>query len=87
MALLDKGASVAAIAAALSFSSSSGLAAPSPPREACRPVSKIEYNSAKNEYLLISRGRVMSERDLSGDANTGIAPFSAGGQQWGVADH
>ena len=58
MALLDKGVSVAAIAAALSVSSSSALAASSPPREGCRAVSKNEYDSAKREYLLISRGRV-----------------------------
>jgi hypothetical protein len=57
MVFLDKGASLAAIAAVLSFSSSSVLAAP-PPREGCRAVSKIEYESAKREYLLISRSRV-----------------------------
>jgi hypothetical protein len=62
MALLDKGASVAAVAAVLSFSSSSGLAAASPPREACRAVSKIEYDSARREYLLISNGRVYVRR-------------------------
>ena len=29
-----------------------------PPREGCRPISKIEYNAAKREYLLKSRARV-----------------------------
>ena len=29
-----------------------------PPREGCRPVSKIEYNAAKREHLLRSRVRV-----------------------------
>ena len=33
-------------------------AKPSPPREGCRPISKIEYNTAKREYLLTSRVRV-----------------------------
>jgi uncharacterized linocin/CFP29 family protein len=56
MALLDKGASVAAIAAVLSFSSSSVLAAPPPPMEGSRAVSKLEYDGAKTEYVLISRG-------------------------------
>ena len=34
------------------------VSAQQPPSEGCRAVSKIEYNSAKAEYLLISRGRV-----------------------------
>ena len=55
MALLRKVAFVAAIVAVLCFSSSSVLAKPAAPREGCRAASKIEYNSAKSEYLLISR--------------------------------
>lgn len=56
MALLDKRACIPAIGVLLSISTSSLLAA-QPPREGCRAVSKIEYNSAKNQYLLISRFR------------------------------
>ena len=33
-------------------------AKPPPPREGCRPISKIEYNAAKREYLLKSKTRV-----------------------------
>jgi hypothetical protein len=50
---------VAALATASLFACSSTFAAPSPlPKEGCRPVSKIEYNSAKRGYLLSSRARV-----------------------------
>ncbi len=45
MALLDKRACIPAIGVLLSISTSSLLAA-QPPREGCRAVSKIEYNSA-----------------------------------------
>jgi len=34
------------------------IAKPLPPREGYRPISKIEYNAAKREYLLKSRARV-----------------------------
>jgi hypothetical protein len=37
---------------------SATLAKPLPPNEGSRPVSKIEYNAAKREYLLKSRARV-----------------------------
>jgi hypothetical protein len=34
------------------------VSAEQPPGDGCRAVSKIEYNAAKAEYLLISRSRV-----------------------------
>jgi hypothetical protein len=56
VALLDRRACIPAIGFLLSISTSSLLAAPLP-REGCRAVSKIEYSSAKRQYLLISRYR------------------------------
>jgi hypothetical protein len=35
--------------------SSFAIAEPLPPREACRAASKIEYDSAKRQFLLINR--------------------------------
>ena len=58
MALIDRLAFITVNLAVMSLSSSSLLAEPMPPREGCRPVSKIEYNSAKRELLLESRVRV-----------------------------
>jgi hypothetical protein len=51
---LPKSASVAVIFVAALFSSSA-LAA-SPPKEGCRSVSSLEYNTAKNENVIISKG-------------------------------
>jgi hypothetical protein len=53
MVLLDKSASLAAVAAVLSFSSSSALAGPVPPREGA--VSRLEYNTAKEENIISGR--------------------------------
>jgi hypothetical protein len=38
-----------------SFCSSSAIADPLPPRDGCRAASKIEYDSAKSQFLLINR--------------------------------
>ena len=57
MALFDRLAFITVNLAVLSVSSSL-LAEPMPPREGCRPVSKIEYDSAKRDLLLVSRVRV-----------------------------
>jgi hypothetical protein len=38
------------------FTPSSAKAQQPPLREGCRAVSKLEYDSAKREYVLISRG-------------------------------
>jgi len=46
---------VAAISVVLIALSSSSLNAQQPPREGCRAASKVEYDSAKSQYLL--RGR------------------------------
>jgi hypothetical protein len=40
------------------LASALAIAKPLPPKEDCRPISKIEYNAAKREYLLTSRVRV-----------------------------
>jgi hypothetical protein len=49
---------VAIVIAAVLLACASAIAKPFPPREGCRPVSKIEYNAAKREHLLKSRARV-----------------------------
>jgi hypothetical protein len=49
-----RGASVALVAAGALFSAPA-LAA-SPPKEGCRPVSKMEYTAAKSENVIISKG-------------------------------
>jgi hypothetical protein len=46
---------VAAISAVLIALTTSSLNAQQPPREGCRATSKVEYDSAKRQYLL--RGR------------------------------
>jgi hypothetical protein len=48
---------VLATIAAISFmlSTSASNAAPQPPNERCRPASKLEYASARKQYLLRSR--------------------------------
>jgi hypothetical protein len=53
MKLLGRVALIAAIVACLS--PAPAFAEPTPPQEGCRPASKLEYDSAKREYLLISR--------------------------------
>jgi hypothetical protein len=58
MAFEREAACVAAVLAALSLSCSLALAKPIAPHDGCRPVSKVEYNAAKREYLLKSRARV-----------------------------
>ncbi len=49
---LPKSASIAIVAALFS---SSAFAA-SPLKEGCRSVSKLEYDTAKNENIIISKG-------------------------------
>jgi hypothetical protein len=49
-----KRASNTVVIAALLFSSSAFAA--SPPKEDCRSVSRLEYNTAKNENIIISKG-------------------------------
>jgi hypothetical protein len=51
---LPKSASIAVIFVAELLSSSAFAA--SPPMEGCRPVSKLEYDTAKNENVIISKG-------------------------------
>ena len=62
------------------------VSAQQPPGDSCRPVSKIEYNAAKAEYLLMSRSLCMSKRATFGGTTTGIAPCSGGGNDGAVAD-
>ena len=51
---LSTSASIAVVAVAASFSSSAFAAAP--PKEGCRSVSRLEYDTAKNENIIISKG-------------------------------
>jgi hypothetical protein len=37
------------------LSASSSNAAPQPPNDRCRPASRLEYNSARKQYLLRNR--------------------------------
>jgi hypothetical protein len=51
----QSGVPIALVAtSSLLLAPSSVFAKPAPPREECRAVSKVEYDSAKREYLLIS---------------------------------
>jgi hypothetical protein len=52
MALLRKSLAVVAVAA---LSSTAAFAA-SPPKDGCRPVSRLEYNTARSENIIISHG-------------------------------
>ena len=58
MSFRQSSVTVAIVIAAPLLACASAIAKPFPPREGCRPVSKIEYNAAKREYLLRSRARV-----------------------------
>jgi hypothetical protein len=51
---LPNGVSIAVLGVAALFSSPTF--ASSPPKEGCRSVSKLEYNTAKNENIIISKG-------------------------------
>ena len=51
---LSTSASIAVVAVAASFSSSAFAA--SPPKEGCRSVSRLEYDTARNENIIISKG-------------------------------
>ena len=57
MSFLKNSFPVAVITGSL-LASASAIAKPLPPKEGCRPISKVEYNAAKREYLLTSRVRV-----------------------------
>jgi hypothetical protein len=54
-AVLGGGVHIAVFGAMLLAFCCSSANAEQPPREGCRPASKIEYDSAKQEYLLRSR--------------------------------
>ena len=58
MPFLQNGLSVTLIITTTLLACASAIAKPLPPKDGCRPVSKIEYNAAKREYLLNSRARV-----------------------------
>ena len=57
MSFLQKSLVIAVAITALLLACASAIAKPLPPGEGCRPISKIEYNAAKREYLLKSRAR------------------------------
>jgi hypothetical protein len=58
VSFLQKSLPVAVVITGSLLASASAIAKPTPPKEGCRPISKIEYNAAKREYLLTSRVRV-----------------------------
>jgi hypothetical protein len=58
MSFLQNSLPVVVVIVASLLACTSAIAKPVPPREGCRPTSKIEYNAAKREYLLKSRVRV-----------------------------
>jgi hypothetical protein len=65
-----------ALPLAVACLSSAGASAEQiPPQEGCRLASKIEYDSAKRQYLLISRFGRMSERGISGGITIGGVIF------------
>jgi hypothetical protein len=51
MSFRQSNATVAVVIAASLLACVFAIAKPFPPREGCRPVSKIEYSAAKREYL------------------------------------
>jgi hypothetical protein len=62
----------------------SSVRAQQPPlREGCRAVSKLEYDTAKREYILISKGGRYVQTGHSSDAIIGGATSSGGGGKWG----
>jgi predicted ATPase len=58
MSFCQNSVTITVVIAASLLACASAIAKPFPPREGCRPVSRIEYNAAKREYLLRSRARV-----------------------------
>ena len=58
MSFRQSSVAMAVVIAASLLACASAIAKPFPPREGCRPVSRIEYNAAKREHLLTSRARV-----------------------------
>jgi hypothetical protein len=52
MSFLQNSLPVVVVITGLLLASASTIAKPLPPKEGCRPISKIEYNAAKREYLL-----------------------------------
>jgi hypothetical protein len=71
MSFRQGNATVAVVIAASLLACALAIAKPFPPREGCRPVSKIEYNAAKPEHLLKSRRVCTSSQDRFGDASVG----------------
>jgi hypothetical protein len=55
MSVLSHGRRIAVTAAAFISFFSSSVSAQQPPREGCRAVSKIEYDSAQRNHLLRTR--------------------------------
>jgi hypothetical protein len=58
VSFLQNGLSVTLTITTSLLACASVVAKPLPSKDGCRPVSKIEYNAAKREYLLNSRARV-----------------------------
>jgi hypothetical protein len=56
MTIGQTSASVAVIATVSLFACSSVIAKPLPPKEGCRAVSRLEYNTAKKENVITSKG-------------------------------
>ena len=58
MSFLQNGLFVTVVITTTVLACASAIAKPLPPKDGCRPVSKVEYNAAKREFLLNSRARV-----------------------------
>ena len=58
VSFLENGLTVTVVVTTSLLACASAIAKPLPPKDGCRPVSKIEYNAAKREYLLNSRARL-----------------------------
>ena len=76
MLFLQNGLSVTLIITTSLLACASVVAKPFLSKDGCSPVSKIEYNAAKREYLLNSRARVYIEQDYSGDGIIGTVQCS-----------
>ena len=87
MWFLQNGLPVAVVITGSFLVSASAIAKALPPNEGCRPVSKIEYNAAKREYLLTSR--VHPNRPLLATPLLALPYLMRGGGQmgqWLIAD-
>ena len=75
MRLLQRVAARIAVAVVSIVGASLTTQAQQPPKADCRAVSKLEYNTAKKENVIISKGGDTSEQDRSGERHYWHCPI------------